>query len=67
MKGRTYRSNGRRWCMASGTVPHPSDVRGELVLGQYNRAWCTECEREVALRRNGCLSHHGPNRKKGWS
>lgn len=59
----TYRSRGRTYCMDSGTVPHPSDVRGELRNGRFTRAWCSCCEREVALRKNGCLSHHGPNRK----
>lgn len=59
-KHRTYRSRGRVYCMDSGTVPHPSDLRGELRKGAFTRAWCPCCEREVA-RRNGCLSHHGPN------
>lgn len=35
-KHHTYRSRGRTYCMDSGTVPHPSDVRGELRKGvQY--------------------------------
>ena len=61
MAHRTYRVRRRTWCVASGTVPHPSDARGELVRGRFNRAWCSECHSEVALRANGCLSHHGPN------
>ena len=66
-KHRTYRSRGRVYCADSGTVPHPSDMRGELVRGQFNRAWCPCCEREVALLRNGGLSHHGPNPKRKLS
>ena len=58
-KGQTYRSRGRVYCADSGTVPHPSDLRGLLVRGSFTRAWCSCCEREVALLRNGCLSHHG--------
>ena len=64
MNHRTYRSRGRVYCMDSGTAPHPSDVRGALVRGRFTRAWCEECEREVALLHNGCLSHHGPNKNR---
>lgn len=69
-KHRTYRVRGKLRCMDGGTVPHPSDVRGEMVrdrLGRarYTRAWCSCCEREVALLKSGILSHHGPNPNRG--
>lgn len=65
MKGQTYRSRGRVWCVDSGTVPHPSNVRARMVSGRrwVTRVWCTCCEREVALLRSGCLSHHGPKKR----
>jgi hypothetical protein len=63
--GRTYRSRGRTYCMDSGTVPHPSDLRGALVAGRFSHAWCPQCGREVALRKTGILFHHGPGKKKG--
>jgi hypothetical protein len=64
VKHSTYRSRGRVYCMNSGTTPYPSDLRGALIKGRFTHAWCECCEREVALLRNGCLSHHGPNKKE---